>query len=60
MQNSYIESFIIKKKYPNKWKLKFSKRYYCYPSNKKKIYLSEKIDLTNLQNLKNLKIFHMF
>ena len=56
MQNSYIESFIIKKSTQIKWKLKFSKRYLLLSFKiKKKFYLSEKIDLIEFTKLKEFK-----
>ena len=55
MQNSLIESFIIKKKYPNTLKLKiFEKKPIAVLFDKKnKFYLSEKIDLIEFKNLPN-------
>lgn len=59
IQNSFIDSFNIKKKYPNTLKIKiFEKKPIAILFNqKKKFYLSEKIDLIDfyeLQNYKNL------
>ena len=55
MQNSLIESFIIKKKYPNTLKIKiFEKKPIAILFDKKnKFYLSEKIDLIEFRNLPN-------
>ena len=55
MQNSLIESFIIKKKYPNTLKVKiFEKKPIAVLFDKKnKFYLSEKIDLIEFKNLPN-------
>ncbi len=55
MQNSFIESFNIKKKYPNTLKIKiFEKKPIAILQNKKKkYYLSERIDLIEFENLKN-------
>ena len=55
MQNSFIESFKIKKKYPNTLKIKiFEKKPIAILQNKKKkYYLSERIDLIEFENLKN-------
>ena len=57
IQNSLIESFIIKKKYPNKLKIKiFEKKPIAILLNKqKKFYLSEKIDLIEFKNYPNFK-----
>ena len=57
MQNSFVESFIIKKIYPNTLKIKiFEKKPIAILLNKKnKFYLSEKIDLIKFINLKNYK-----
>ena len=59
MKNSFIEGFNIKKKYPNTLKIKIfeKKPIAILIKNKKKYYLSEKIDLiefNNFQNFKNL------
>ena len=59
IQNSFIDSFNVKKKYPNTLKIKiFEKKPIAILFNqKKKFYLSEKIDLIDfyeLQNYKNL------
>ena len=55
MQNSFIESFNIKKKYPSTLKLKiFEKKPIAVLFNKKtKFYLSEKIELIEFKNLQN-------
>jgi cell division protein FtsQ len=55
MQNSLIESFITKKKYPNTLKIKiFEKKPFAILINKKKkFYLSDKIDLIEFKNLNN-------
>jgi len=55
MQNSLIESFKIKKKYPNTLKVKiFEKKPIAVLFDKKnKFYLSEKIDLIEYRNLPN-------
>ena len=55
MKNSFIESFIIKKKYPNTLKIKiFEKKPIAILINKKnKFYLSEKNDLIKFRDLKN-------
>ena len=55
MQNSFIESFNIKKKYPNTLKLKiFEKKPIAILVNKKKkFYLSDKIEIINFNALKN-------
>ena len=55
MQNSLIESFKIKKKYPNTLKVKiFEKKPIAILFDKKnKFYLSEKIDLIEFRNLPN-------
>ena len=55
MQNSFIESFNIKKKYPSTLKVKiFEKKPIAVLFNKKtKFYLSEKIDLIEFKNLQN-------
>ena len=55
MKNSLIESFEIKKKYPNTLKIKiFEKKPFAILLNKKnKFYLSEKIDLIEFKNLQN-------
>jgi len=54
MKNSLIESFKIKKKYPNTLKIKiFEKKPFAILLNKKnKFYLSEKIELMEFSNLK--------
>ena len=55
IQNSFIESFNIKKKYPATLKVKiFEKKPIAILINKKnKFYLSEKIDLIEFKNLPN-------
>ena len=55
LQNSFIESFNIKKKYPNTLKIEiFEKKPIAVLFNKKnKFYLSEKIDLIEFRNLPN-------
>tara|TARA_B100001093_G_C26856429_1_gene1027672 strand:- start:1711 stop:2367 length:657 start_codon:yes stop_codon:yes gene_type:complete len=55
MQNSFIDSFKIKKKYPNTLKIKIfeKKPIAILLNNKKKFYLSEKIDLIEYRNLPN-------
>ena len=57
MQNSFIDSFNIKKKYPNTLKIKiFEKKPIAILLNdKKRFYLSEKIDLIDYRNLPNYK-----
>ena len=53
MQNSFIESFNIKKKYPSTLKIKIieKKPIAILFNQKKKFYLSEKIDLIEFNNL---------
>ena len=55
IQNSFIESFNIKKKYPSTLKVKiFEKKPFVVLLNKKsKYYLSEKIDLIEFKDLPN-------
>ena len=55
LQNSFIKSFNIKKKYPNTLKIEiFEKKPIAILFNKKnKFYLSEKIDLIEFKNLSN-------
>ena len=55
MQNSFIESFEIKKKYPNTLTIKiFEKKPIAILQYKKnKFYLSEKIELIKFENLSN-------
>ena len=55
MQNSFIESFKIKKKYPSTLKIKiFEKRPIALLFDKKnKFYLSEKIDLIQFKDIPN-------
>ena len=57
MQNSFIESFKIKKKYPNTLKIEiYEKKPIAVLFNKKnKFYLSEKIDLIEFKNLPNYR-----
>ena len=57
MQNTFIESFIIKKKYPNVLKIKiFEKKPIAILQNKKKkFYLSKKIELIEFNDLNNYK-----
>ena len=54
MKNSYIESFSIKKKYPNTLEIKIieKKPIAILFFNKKKYYLSEKIDLIDFKKIK--------
>lgn len=54
-KNSFIESFNIKKKYPNILKIKIfeKKPIAILISKKKKFYLSEKIDLIKFKDLQN-------
>tara|TARA_S200000501_G_C20645668_1_gene665143 strand:- start:154 stop:810 length:657 start_codon:yes stop_codon:yes gene_type:complete len=55
MQNSFIESFEIKKKYPNTLSIKIfeKKPIAILQYNKNKFYLSEKIELIKFENLSN-------
>tara|TARA_B100001057_G_scaffold253976_1_gene254246 strand:- start:5443 stop:6099 length:657 start_codon:yes stop_codon:yes gene_type:complete len=55
IQNSFIESFNIKKKYPSTLKIQIfeKKPIAVLISEKKKFYLSEKIDLIEFKNLPN-------
>tara|TARA_A100001015_G_scaffold191205_1_gene213040 strand:- start:760 stop:1416 length:657 start_codon:yes stop_codon:yes gene_type:complete len=55
MQNSFIESFEIKKKYPNTLSIKIfeKKPIAILQHNKNKFYLSEKIELIKFENLSN-------
>ena len=57
MQNSFIESFNIKKKYPSTLNVKiFEKKPIAVLLNKKnKFFLSEKLDLIEFKNLPNYK-----
>jgi len=57
MQNSFVESFKIKKIYPNTLKIEIfeKKPIAILLSNKSKFYLSEKIDLIEFINLENFK-----
>ena len=54
MKNSYIESFSIKKKYPNTLEIKIieKKPIAILFFNKKKYYLSEKIELIDFKKIK--------
>lgn len=54
MQNDFIESFQIKKKYPNTLKIKINEKkpIAILINKKKKYYLSEKIDLIKFRNIK--------
>ena len=54
MKNGYIESFYIKKKYPNTLEIKIieKKPIAILFFNKKKFYLSEKIELINFKRIK--------
>ncbi len=54
MKNSYIESFYIKKKYPDTLEIKIieKKPIAILFSNKKKFYLSKKIDLIDFKKIK--------
>ena len=56
-QNSFIESFIIKKKYPNTLKIKIfeKKPIAILIYGKKKFYLSDKIDLIDFKNLEDFQ-----
>jgi cell division protein FtsQ len=55
IQNTFIESFTIKKKYPNTLKIKIieKKPIAILFEGKKKFYLSEKIELMQFKNLPN-------
>ena len=57
LQNSFVESFNIKKKYPNTLKIKiYEKKPVAILLNKEtKFYLSEKIDLIKFKNIPNFK-----
>lgn len=57
MKNSFIDSFDIKKKYPNTLKIRiYEKKPILIMVNKKdKFYLSEKIDLIKFEELQNFK-----
>ena len=57
IKNSLIESFLVKKKYPNTLKLKiFEKKPIAILVNKKKkFYLSDKIEIIDFNALKNYK-----
>ena len=54
-QNSFIDGFKIKKKYPNTLKIKIFERkpIAILYNKKKKFYLSEKIDLIEYKNIQN-------
>ena len=62
MKNSFIESYNIKKKYPNSLNIKIfeKKPIAILQDKKKKFYLSEKIDLIELKIFKIIKIYPMF
>ena len=55
IKNSLIESFLVKKKYPNTLKLKIFKKkpIAILVNKKKKFYLSDKIEIINFNALKN-------
>ena len=57
VQNSFIDSFTVKKKYPNTLKIEiFEKKPFAILFYKKnKFYLSEKIELIEFKDLKNFK-----
>lgn len=57
LQNSFIDSFKVKKKYPNTLKIEiFEKKPFAILFyKKKKFYLSEKIELIEFKDLKNFK-----
>ena len=57
MQNSYVESFNIKKKYPNSLKVEiFEKKPIAILIDKKrKFYISEKIELIKYKNIPNYR-----
>ena len=57
MQNSYVESFNIKKKYPNSLKIEiFEKKPIAILIDKKgKFYISEKIELIEFKNISNYR-----
>ncbi len=57
LKNTFIESFNVKKKYPNTLKIKvFEKKPIAILfHNKKKFYLSDKADLIEFNNLKNFQ-----
>lgn len=57
MQNSFIESFKVKKKYPNTLKIRLfeKKPIAILIFKKKKFYLSDKIELIEFKNLQNYK-----
>ena len=57
LQNTFIESFNVKKKYPNTIKIKiFEKQPIAILfDKKKKYYLSKKIELIEFNNMKNFK-----
>ena len=59
-KQTFIESFNIKKKYPNTLQIKIvEKKPIAILQNKKKYFLSEKLDLIEFNNSKNIKIFHL-
>ena len=57
MQNSFVESFNIKKKYPNSLKIEiFEKKPIAILIDKKgKFYISEKIELIEFKNISNYR-----
>ena len=57
MQNSFIDSFDVKKKYPETLKIKVFERkpIAILLNKKKKFYLSEKIDLIEFKDLEDYK-----
>tara|TARA_B100001063_G_C16772082_1_gene562351 strand:+ start:503 stop:1159 length:657 start_codon:yes stop_codon:yes gene_type:complete len=57
MQNSFIESFKVKKKYPNTLKIRLfeKKPIAILIFKKRKFYLSDKIELIEFKNLQNYK-----
>ena len=57
LKNSFIESFHIKKKYPDTLKIKIyeKKPIAILINKKKKFYLSDKIDLIKFENLQNFQ-----
>ena len=60
MQNSFIDSFKVKKKYPNTIKIElFEKKQLAILQNKKdKFYISEKIDLIQFKSFDNINDLH--
>tara|TARA_B100000575_G_C23107274_1_gene639206 strand:- start:740 stop:1396 length:657 start_codon:yes stop_codon:yes gene_type:complete len=57
LKNSFVESFFIKKKYPNTLKIKIyeKKPIAILIDNKRKFYVSDKIDLIKFQDFQNFK-----